>query len=358
MALSITGRPIEKGQRKDSDPLHSTESLAQSLATIAQPIQLTTNVTTLAGGTATGDKDLYTLADGFEGHEKEVIMLATGEAKLDLLGTATRLTYENQDDYTYLRFTGGKWRVLVSSGLNLGFGTATSGGDPHFVSDDITHASHAALPSSLPTATGLRAIAIADNANAPGGSGIAIGVGADSGSGGLNVMIGAGTFGAGTDLSNRDTAIGANAESAGGGNVAIGSSSSAQGGQGIAIGSEASTRVLAGIAIGDEARAQATSTDDNGAIAIGRAALADGQGAICISPFNGEAQFPDAIALGRRASATASSCCKIEGTGAISIPEGTTAQRPTNRAGWIRYNTTLSQVEFNDGSTWKQLATI
>ncbi|MBS1971576.1 MAG: hypothetical protein JSU04_14795, partial [Bdellovibrionales bacterium] len=44
-------------------------------------------------------------------------------------------------------------------------------------------------------------------------------------------------------------------------------------------------------------------------------------------------------------------------TDAIRLPAGTTAQQPTAAAGLIRYNTTNSNIEFNNGSTWTALAT-
>jgi hypothetical protein len=39
-------------------------------------------------------------------------------------------------------------------------------------------------------------------------------------------------------------------------------------------------------------------------------------------------------------------------TGAIELPTGTTAQQPAGAVGMIRYNTTLSRVEFYNGSAW------
>lgn len=45
----------------------------------------------------------------------------------------------------------------------------------------------------------------------------------------------------------------------------------------------------------------------------------------------------------------------INSTGAIKVPVGTTAQRPTSATGKIRYNTTLSQYEGYDGSSWSLL---
>ena len=42
----------------------------------------------------------------------------------------------------------------------------------------------------------------------------------------------------------------------------------------------------------------------------------------------------------------------LAGTGAVDVPVGTTAQRPTASQGMMRYNTTLSSFEGYDGSNW------
>lgn len=42
----------------------------------------------------------------------------------------------------------------------------------------------------------------------------------------------------------------------------------------------------------------------------------------------------------------------VEGTGAIVVPVGTTAERPTGANGMVRYNTSLSTLESWNGSTW------
>jgi hypothetical protein len=47
----------------------------------------------------------------------------------------------------------------------------------------------------------------------------------------------------------------------------------------------------------------------------------------------------------------------LPGTGAITIPVGTTAQRPTASFGMLRANTTTSTVEAYDGTTWASLVT-
>ena len=42
------------------------------------------------------------------------------------------------------------------------------------------------------------------------------------------------------------------------------------------------------------------------------------------------------------------------GTSHISLPSGTTAQRPTGAAGMMRYNSQLSKMEFHNGTDWVQ----
>lgn len=42
----------------------------------------------------------------------------------------------------------------------------------------------------------------------------------------------------------------------------------------------------------------------------------------------------------------------VDATGALQLPTGTTAQRPSLAAGIIRYNTTNNQVEVTDGTYW------
>ena len=42
----------------------------------------------------------------------------------------------------------------------------------------------------------------------------------------------------------------------------------------------------------------------------------------------------------------------LSGTGSLTLPKGTTAQRPTAVSGMIRYNTTNSKPEYYNGSTW------
>lgn len=47
----------------------------------------------------------------------------------------------------------------------------------------------------------------------------------------------------------------------------------------------------------------------------------------------------------------------LPGTGAVTIPDGTTAQRPTASNGMIRYNTTTSKFEAYEAAEWKDVIT-
>ena len=64
---------------------------------------------------------------------------------------------------------------------------------------------------------------------------------------------------------------------------------------------------------------------------------------------------PAAVILGDVGIGVNDPDCELEvsGTGAISVPSGTTAQRPTARQGMIRYNTTIDEFEMRDDSDWQ-----
>ena len=93
------------------------EDLTQSTATAKQALSVNADISTLAGGTATGfNVDNYTLAAGVEGQLKTIVMLATGEAKVELTGTATgKYTFLLADSLLDLRYINAKWRVVVNS---------------------------------------------------------------------------------------------------------------------------------------------------------------------------------------------------------------------------------------------------
>lgn len=42
-------------------------------------------------------------------------------------------------------------------------------------------------------------------------------------------------------------------------------------------------------------------------------------------------------------------------TGAVALPQGTTAQRPTGNNPYIRYNTTNTALEFYNGTDWVEI---
>ena len=44
-------------------------------------------------------------------------------------------------------------------------------------------------------------------------------------------------------------------------------------------------------------------------------------------------------------------------TGAVALPQGTTAQRPTGSAPYIRKNTTNNALEYFDGTSWVEIIT-
>lgn len=103
MSIAVTGGQLEERR------FHTTETLAGSTATIARALSLTTPVTAVAGGN-------YTLADGTEGQQKEIVMSASGSAAISLTGTATGdLVLTLEDDYILTRFTSSKWRLVQSS---------------------------------------------------------------------------------------------------------------------------------------------------------------------------------------------------------------------------------------------------
>jgi hypothetical protein len=60
---------------------------------------------------------------------------------------------------------------------------------------------------------------------------------------------------------------------------------------------------------------------------------------------------------GERMRITSGGDVSMTGTGAMKIHSGTTAQRPSATAGQIRYNTSLGEVEVNNGSNWGSLQT-
>ena len=115
MTITITsGSPLRRGKT-----FQSLETLAQSTATAFQLVNLTTDLTALGMGTATGfGLNLYRVTDGYAGLEKAFLATATGEAKLVFdTSTATGMwLFDAADDYMRVVFEGLKWRLIVNSG--------------------------------------------------------------------------------------------------------------------------------------------------------------------------------------------------------------------------------------------------
>lgn len=87
---------ITGGERlKFAGTYQSSESLTQSTATTPQALSITTDVSVLGMGTATGAavRNMYTLAAGVEGQEKWVYCNATGEASVIFTQISGRLDY-------------------------------------------------------------------------------------------------------------------------------------------------------------------------------------------------------------------------------------------------------------------------
>lgn len=115
MSVTVTGGIVDN--RKG---LFAQESLTQSTATGEQTIAVTTELTTLSGGTASGftiDRYGLSTATAVEGQYKTVLMLATGESKVRLGGgTATGAwVFSAADDIGHYRFLNGGWYVINTS---------------------------------------------------------------------------------------------------------------------------------------------------------------------------------------------------------------------------------------------------
>lgn len=363
MSVAVTGGTIERrgliiGQRRGGAN-HSEETTLQIVIGSPQVINLTTDLTTFSGGTATGNRDAYTLANGTEGHFKELLMLGTGEVHVSLAGTATSLTMREIDEYRQLRFKHGKWRQMINQASATQSVPGT--GDPHYVSHDITHV------TDLPFATGNGALAMGDGTFANGNDTFAIGTNASA-------------------TGSRAMAFGRISEAAGASAIALGERSKANSNTAIAIGSRAESRGISTIAIGQQAQADGNDaicigngadTGGNSSIAIGLLAftagpnvdnIAIGNGAACNSlatdgiaiGTNASVNGSAAVAIGNEVDEITDGCTRLGGTGALTIPSGTTAERPTSvtapRDGMIRFNSTRGVFEGYNGG-WAAFTT-
>ena len=113
MSVSLTGGKIpDRGG-------FAKETLSASTSTTPQVIALTTDLTSVGGGTGTGfEVNVFTLstASAVEGQTKTVMATSTCEAKIAFTGTATgRLVLAEADDIVELRYMDGKWRIIQST---------------------------------------------------------------------------------------------------------------------------------------------------------------------------------------------------------------------------------------------------
>lgn len=363
MAIVVNGgtihrRGLQIGQRRDG-AFHSRES--KTASPVTEAVNITTDITTFGGGSIVADN--YTLEDGTEGHRKQLLMTGTGNVVVDYNGTASAVILREPDDYVDMKFKEGKWRVLK----NTASAEAVAAGDPHYASHDINHV------AQLPVVSGERALGAGDGvvvngddtfaigsfASATGTTAIALGLTAEAG--GTNA-IAVGKFSS-ADFEN-SIAIGQSAETFAIDTVAIGQTAQADGNSGIAIGTESDSGGDLSIAIGGNADALA-----GWSIAIGSSAQSRGitsesfDGSVVIGA-NSDTTATDTVIVGESISllnARHEGCAAIGcGPGALFIPGGTTAQRPTDIASFFsfRMNSSLGLLEFHDGSTWKQLATV
>jgi hypothetical protein len=93
------------------------------------------------------------------------------------------------------------------------------------------------------------------------------------------------------------------------------------------------------------------------AAAAGAFTTLSASGAVSGVGFSNYLASPPAIggtaaAAGTFTTLTATADSTFTSTGAVKVPVGTTGQRPTGAAGKIRFNSTLSQFEGYNGTTW------
>jgi len=125
MAITLTS-----GQRqRRGGTFQAQDAFTQSTATGLQSLSVTTDISVLGMGTATGfGRNRYLLAttSAVEGQSKVIAATATGEAYVDVGGgTATGgYVFSNVDHNVVLQFLQGKWRQIALMGAT--FATATN----------------------------------------------------------------------------------------------------------------------------------------------------------------------------------------------------------------------------------------
>ena len=92
------------------------------------------------------------------------------------------------------------------------------------------------------------------------------------------------------------------------------------------------------------------------AIAVSKTALSAGTGlTLTTNTLSVDAAQTQITSVGTLSGLTVSGAVTINSTDALTLPVGTTAQRPTPAQGMLRYNTTTSGFEGYDGSSWGEI---
>jgi len=108
MSVAITGGPVPTR----GPGYHSTETLTAATGTQTICLDVSANILGVGGS--------YSLEDGTEGQQKAIFVTATGEALLQMTGTATgQIVFSQADDFVKLEFVGSKWRILQNSGAAI-----------------------------------------------------------------------------------------------------------------------------------------------------------------------------------------------------------------------------------------------
>jgi len=126
MAVTLTGGELQKR----GGTFQTVEALTHSTATALGTVSLTTDVSTIAAGTATGStRTLFHLATGaVEGQLKTIVMLGTGEAKVSVGGGTATESYvlSAAEDFIHCMYLNDGWKLIQRAGLTEALDAATS----------------------------------------------------------------------------------------------------------------------------------------------------------------------------------------------------------------------------------------
>jgi hypothetical protein len=125
---------VTAGTQNFPGTIRSIQYMSHSTATAAQSVDVSSDVSCLGAGTATGDNrnNMYHLPAGVEGQVKFITLgtttAATGEAAIDFsVGTATGChVFGTSSDYVKVQYINDTWMVLDLLGATIA--TATNGG--------------------------------------------------------------------------------------------------------------------------------------------------------------------------------------------------------------------------------------